>query len=322
MEQEFGEIEPKNAREYWEHEEQKFTPWLAEDGLSYLEDALNLELELMDTERSVGRYSLDILAEEANSGRTVVVENQLEDSDHDHLGKLLAYASGVDADVGVWIAPHFHDEHIDAVNWINENTQRGVDLFAINLEVWKIDESKPAVRLNPIEKPSEWRDRINTEDDRGELSELGERRLDYWTEFRDRIGEADTPLRPWKPRPKYWYTNPIGKSSFKIGFHVNKSFSVGSDSEKDKLRCQLEIRDDAEAFEELLEQKEEIEDELGEEAIWISPDETKGDGDRSYIALEREGNISNLDEWDGYQDWMLEKGELLHETFYDRIQEL
>lgn len=321
MAQEFGELEPKNAREYWEHEEQKFTPWLAEEGLSYLEDALNLELELKDTERDVGRYSLDILAEEVNSGRTVVVENQLEDSDHDHLGKLLAYASGVDADVGVWIAPHFHDEHIDAVNWLNENTQRGVDLFAVKLEVWKIDASKPAVRLNPIEKPSEWRDRIATEDS-GELTELGERRLDYWTEFRDKIGEADTQLRPWKPRPKYWYINPIGKSSFKIGFHVNKSFSVGSDSNKDKLRCQLEIRDDAEAFELLLAQKEEIEEELGEEAMWISPEETKGEGDRSYIALEREGNISNRDAWEEYHDWMLEKGEKLHETFHDRIQQL
>lgn len=320
MEQEFGELEPKSAREYWEHEEQKFTPWLAEEGLSYLEDALNLELELKDTERTVGRYSLDILAEEVNSGRTVVVENQLEDSDHDHLGKLLAYASGVDADVGVWVAPHFHDEHIDAVNWINENTQRGVDLFAIKLEVWRIDSSKPAVRLNPVEKPSEWRDRIATDDD--ELSELEDRRLEYWNEFRDRIKESDTPLRPWKPRPKYWYKNPIGKSGFNIGFHVNKSFSVGSDSNEDRLKCQIEIHDDAEAFKTLRSQSEDIEEQLGEEPTWVSPEETKGEGDWSYIIVERKGNISNRDEWEEYQEWMMEKGELLHKTFYDRIQNL
>jgi len=320
MKHEFGELEPESAREYWEHEEQKFTPWLAKEGLSYLEDALNLELELKDTERNVGRYSLDILAEEVNSGRTVVVENQLEESDHDHLGKLLAYASGVDADVGVWITPRFHDEHVDAVNWLNENTQRGVDLFAIKLEVWRINDSKPAVRLNPVEKPSEWRDRITTEDD--ELSELAECRLEYWTEFRDKIEESDTTLSAWKPRPKYWYMNPIGKSGFKIGFHVNKSFSVGSDSDENKLRCQIQINDDAEAFEKLLGQKEKIEEELNEEAVWIPPSETGGEGDRSYIALEREGDISNRDDWDEYQNWMLKKGELLRETFYDRIQQL
>ena len=320
MAQEFGELEPKDAREYWEHEEQKFTPWLAEEGLSYLEEALNLELELKDTEKSVGRYSLDLLAEEVNGGRTVVVENQLEDSDHDHLGKLLAYASGVDADVGVWITPHFHDEHIDALNWLNENTQRGVDLFAIELEVWQIEGSKPAVRLNPVEKPSEWRDRLTTDDD--ELSDLEERRLEYWNEFRDKIEESDTPLRPWKPRPKYWYKNPIGKSVVKLGFHVNKSFSVGSDSNENKLKCQIEIHDDAKVFETLLSKKDEIEKELGEELIWVSPKETRGESDWSYIIIEREGDISNRDKWDEYQDWMLEKGELLHETFHDRIQHL
>ncbi len=316
----FGELESRDVRGYWENEERDFTPWLA-DNIGHLENALNLELEVEETERDIGRYFLDILAQEVDGGRTVVIENQLNDSDHDHLGKLLAYASGVDADVAVWISPEFHDEHTDAVGWLNENSKRGIDLFAIRLEVWKIDDSNPAIRLNPVEKPSEWKDRVDLDPDE-ELSELGERRLEYWTEFRDKIKDRETVLRPRKPKPNYWYNNPIGKAGCNITFHVNKSFSVESNSDKDKLKCQILIRDDAELFELLSEQEEEIEEELGEPLNWIHPDETRGEGDRSYIALEREGDISNRDKWDEYQDWMLEKGELLHETFHDRIQQL
>jgi hypothetical protein len=320
MTNDFGELENRGVRRYWEHEEQDFTPWLA-DNILHLENALNLELEVEETERDIGRYFLDILAQEVDGGRTVVVENQLGDSDHDHLGKLLAYASGVDADVAVWISPEFHDEHTDAVGWLNENSKRGIDLFAVRLEVWKIDDSKPAIRLNPVEKPSEWKDRVDLDPDE-ELSELEERRLEYWTEFRDKIMDRDTVLRPRKPKPNYWYNNPIGKAVCNITFHVNKSFSIGSGSNKDRLKCQILIRDDAELFELLSEQRETIDKELGEPVNWIPPEETRGKGDRSYIGLEREGDISNTDLWNEYQDWMLEKGELLHETFYDRIQDL
>jgi len=317
---EFGTLESRDIREYWEHEEREFTPWLA-DNIQHLEDTLNLELEVEDTERDIGRYFLDILAQEVDGRRTVVIENQLGDSDHDHLGKLLAYAAGVDADVAVWISPEFHDEHTDAVGWLNENSKREIDLFAVRLEIWEIGDSKPAVRLNPVEKPSEWKDRVDLDPDE-ELSALGETRLEYWTEFRNKIKESETILRPRKPKPNYWYNNPIGKSGFAISFHVNKSFSVGSNPNENKLKSNLLIRDDAEAFEKLSADRDSIEESLGSDAVWIPPEETRGEGDRSYITLEREGDISNRNNWDRYHDWMLKKGELLHETFHDRVQQL
>ncbi len=122
----FQELEPQDVREYWTHEAHEFTPWLANEirseDASHLEDVLGLDLEVIQMEKSVGKYSVDILAEVVEDGRQVVIENQLDQSDHDHLGKSIAYAAGVDADIIVWIAPKFNDEHRDAFQWLNRNS--------------------------------------------------------------------------------------------------------------------------------------------------------------------------------------------------------
>jgi len=158
----FQDLEAQDTREYWANEAHDFTPWIASrigsEDASQLEDTLGLDLDMVDTEKDIGRYRVDVLAETVDDGRTVVIENQLERSDHDHLGKAIAYAAGVDADIIAWLAPKFNDEHRDAMEWLNENSREGVDFFALRIEVWKIGDSEPAVRLNPVEKPSEWRE--------------------------------------------------------------------------------------------------------------------------------------------------------------------
>lgn len=124
----FRALEPQNVRDYWSHEAREFTPWLADairtEDASHLEDVLGLDLEVIETEKSVGKYNVDIVAEVADDGRIVVIENQLEQSDHDHLGKSIAYAAGVDADIIVWITPKFNDEHRDAIQWVNRIVAR------------------------------------------------------------------------------------------------------------------------------------------------------------------------------------------------------
>ena len=136
--EEFHELEPQDVREYWTHEAHDFTPWLAtsigSEEVSHLEDVLGLDLEVTETEKSVGKYNVDIVAEVVDDGRQVVIENQLSSSDHDHLGKSIAYAAGVDADIIVWISPTFNDEHRDAIQWLNKNSREGIDLFAIRLD--------------------------------------------------------------------------------------------------------------------------------------------------------------------------------------------
>lgn len=308
----FGKLAMEKVRDHWNSEMNDFTPWLVEsiksDGMSCLEDVLSLDLEVIGREKRVGKYYLDILAEVIDDDRKVVVENQLEQSDHDHLGKSLAYAAGVDADIIVWIAPSFNDEHRDAVQWLNQNSRDGIDLFAIKLEVWTIDDSLPAVQLNPVEKPSEWRNRV--QQSTRDFTELEELRMEFWTQFRDRVRNASTQLRPREPRPINHVSNPIGKSGFHISFvHV---------ADNDELRLDLRIEDE-EAFIELSNNSDAIEDALGESVRWREPESERN---RGYISIFRDAHLENREEWDDYFDWFLKSGELFHEVFSDRIQQL
>lgn len=313
---EFRELEPQDVRDFWEHEAHEFTPWLADsirdDDASHLEDVLGLDLEVIETEKDVGRYSVDIVAEVIDDGRQIVIENQLEASDHDHLGKCIAYAAGVDADIIVWISPQFNDEHKDAFQWLNKNSREGVDLFAVRLEVWRIGDSAPAVRLNPIEDPSEWKEKAKRSE--GELSETKQLQEEYWTQFRDLISERDTPLRARKPKPQHWFNNPIGRAGFKLQFTVN--------TVEDNLYCQLVIQDDPEVYQELERQKDSIVEEIGEQLIWSPPEEAQRNSKRAKITLRRSGDLSDKESWGDYHTWMLERGERFHKVFYDRIQQL
>lgn len=313
---EFASLESQEVRDYWAHESQEFTPWLADeieaDAVSAIENALGLDLEVIEEEKSVGRYNVDILARVIDDNRNVVIENQLHSSDHDHLGKAIAYASGLDADIIVWIAPKFNDEHRDAIQWLNANSREGVDLFAIRLEVWKIGESAPAVRLNPVAEPSEWKEKAKRR--KGELSEIKQLQEEYWTKLRDEIEARDTPLTDRKPKPQHWYNNPIGKAGFTLSFTVN--------SRDNELRTGLIIRDDADAYWQLAEEREQIDAEFDGTLTWNEPDETRAGKERSKILVTKTAEFTDQDRWDEYIDWMLENGEQLHEVFYNRIQRL
>lgn len=313
---EFASLESQEVREYWEHEAHEFTPWLADEvraeAVSELEDSLGLDLEIIEEEKSVGRYNVDILAEVVDDNRNVVIENQLDSSDHDHLGKSIAYASGVDADIIVWVAPRFYDEHRDAIQWLNENSREGVDLFAIRLEVWKIGESDPAVRLNPVAEPSEWKEKARRSD--SELTNTEQLQEEFWTEFRDRIESPETPLSARKPYPDYYYNNPIGKTGFELQFTIN--------SQDDELGVGLVIRDDADAYHQLAEQRDEIEARFDQELAWNEPEETRAGKKRSKILITKRGDVTDEERWDEYLQWMVERGELFHEVFSDRIQRL
>jgi hypothetical protein len=316
----FHELVSQDVRLYWGDEAKDFTPWLAgeidEDHTSHIEDVLGLDLQVIDTERSIGRYNLDILAEVESDNRTVVIENQLAPSDHDHLGKAIAYAAGVDADIIVWIAPRFYDEHIDAAQWLNKHSREGVDIFALKLEVVTIGESEPAVRFTPLAEPSEWTNRVQRPNE--DLTETQRVYEQFWTEFRDRIENTQTKLRPRSPSARHYYSNPIGVSGIHISFTTAKS--------ADHLGCVLTIADDATAFEALYAEKEEIESELGTTVEWDHPTETPSGRQRSRIRAVREGSIfvdeDREERWEEYQEWFIQMGERFHDIFGPRISDL
>lgn len=313
---EFASLEPQDVRDYWNHEARDFTPWLADEieaeGASRLEDSLEIDLEVIETEKRVGKYNVDIFARVVDDGRKVIIENQLGDSDHDHLGKSIAYAAGLDADIIVWLAPEFNDEHRDAFEWLNRNSREGIDLFAIRLEVWRIGESAPAARFNPVEKPSEWKEKAKRS--KRELSERDELREEFWTEFRDHIQDEQTPLRPRKPYPRHYYQNPIGATGYHLAYSI--------DEDDNELSLSLIIEDSAAAHRLLNEQAEEIEAELGTEVEWGDLRETRTGNMRSDLSITRDADIHNRARWDEYFEWMLAMGERFHDVFPQRLQKV
>ncbi len=156
--QKLGTLEEVDLREIWPHEANDFTPWLAEH-LGLLGDALGMRLKLVQREHTVGQYGLDILAEEAEGGN-VVIENQLEWTNHSHLGQLLTYAAGCETEEGVqyavWIARHFTAEHRAALNWLNQLNPGKVWFYGVEVRVVKVGDSLPAVDFHVVAAPKEW----------------------------------------------------------------------------------------------------------------------------------------------------------------------
>ena len=157
LKQPLGNLELVNLRDVWQHEAHDFTKWLAEEeNLTLLGETIGIEMELLETESSVGSFSADIFAEEVGTGRKVVIENQLEDTNHDHLGKIITYAAGKGAEVVIWVVAHARDEHKQAIEWLNEHTDSDFAFFLVEIEVWRIGKSVPAPRFNIVERPNDW----------------------------------------------------------------------------------------------------------------------------------------------------------------------
>ncbi len=150
-----GRVERVDVRSIWQHEAHAFTPWLA-DSLHILGEALGMDLEVLQQEASVGRFSLDILAREVCRDIKVAIENQLEETDHGHLGQLLTYAAGYDARVVIWVTPTFHDEHRAAIDWLNRWTPEEIEFYAVELRAIRIADSLPAPEFRPVAFPNGW----------------------------------------------------------------------------------------------------------------------------------------------------------------------
>lgn len=181
---ELARIEKVDLREAWPNEAVDFTPWLQEN-IDELSEALGMDLEIQEREASVGTFSLDLLAHDGN-GRPVIIENQLETTDHTHLGQILTYAAGRDANVIVWIAKEFRDEHRAALDFLNGRTGEDTEFFAITAEVWKIEESRPAPHFRVVSAPNDWRKEARRD---STPSELGEKYREFFQPLMDVLRE-------------------------------------------------------------------------------------------------------------------------------------
>jgi len=150
-----GKINKVDLREIWPNEASDFTPWLA-DNLEMLGAELGMHLELVEHDAAVGECRLDILAKDTATGQAVVIENQYGETDHDHFGKLLTYAAGYNGSVIIWIAESICEEHRQALDWLNQNTDSCIDIFGVVIEVLRINESKEAPQFKFVVTPQGW----------------------------------------------------------------------------------------------------------------------------------------------------------------------
>ncbi len=314
-----AKIERVDLREAWPNEAQHFTPWLAEN-LSALGEALGMDLELQETEASVGGYSLDILATDLNGTRPVIIENQLEATNHTHLGQLLTYAAGYDANVIVWLTQEFRDEHRQALDWLNQRTGEDTQFFGVVVELWKIGNSLPAPHFKLVATPNVW----------GKSSKPPVI-LNLSGKFRQSLRDA------CDARGIKYSGRPGGNWSWLNFEYPIKNVRYGAIWHGGKPGLEMIIErpgDDGHvwnqtAFEALEQYRPEINKYLVEsdqeyepvwEPVWEPVQEPRK---RSRIYICRNGDVyKETESWDEFQSWLIRKLHKFQEVFTPRLQKL
>lgn len=299
-----GKLEKGDLRKVWLHEAIDFTNWLAlDENLKLLSDEIGIDIKLLQTEAQVGKFIADILAEEENTGRKVIIENQLEPTNHDHLGKIITYASGYDAEIIIWIVESTREEHVRAIDWLNEHTDEDINFFLIKMEIWKIGDSPYAPKFQVISQPNDWAKAVKESTSHAELNENRIQKLDFWSKFKEYALNKKTKLKLRKPRPQHWYDISIGSSNAHVALTIN--------SVDDIVTCELYIPHAKELFNSLYADREKVEAELGEKPDWMELPERKA----SRIRIAHSADTDNPTKWDEYFAWLLQEAEKFHKVF-------
>ena len=305
-----GKLEKVDLRDAWPDEANNFTTWLAEEeNIALLGEAVGMELEVETTEKGVGPFSADILCKDTVRDAWVVVENQLERTDHTHLGQTLTYAAGLGAMSVIWIAAEIRDEHRAAIDWLNQISDEDHQFFALEIELWRIGGSQMAPKFNVAAAPNDWskslaKIKISAE------SNLYQR---YWAALVATHGEDSEVIRSGRKSQSSWKSFPLGRTNFCLSAWLNKRNQA--------LRAAVEIGgDDAEVFLRILEtRKEEIEEEIGENLVWDSNPARK----TKYIYIDRpKSKLEDQAQWSEQHAWLRDKLEHLYRAFAPRIKEL
>jgi len=276
-----GRIKKVKLREIWKHEAIDFTNWLAEESsLELLSEAIGIGIINSQTEVGVGKFAVDILAEDDN-GKKIIIENQLETTNHDHLGKIITYASGLGAEIIIWVVARARQEHEQAVNWLNENTNEGANFFLIEVQAWKIENSRPAPRFNIVAKPNDWTKTVRSSQTANKVTDTKLKQQEFWSKLKDYGEEHSKIIKSWQtPRPQHWFDVSIGSSKANLSLLAN--------SVKKHVSVNLYIRNDKALFKELEQKKDQIEDRLGVKLEW----EELPDKKASIIGLAKDGDFN------------------------------
>ena len=311
-----GRLKSIDPRSVWKHEAHDFTPWLLANS-DVLADALGIDLELSAAEHPVGGFNLDLMGRDLTNNCVLIVENQLAATDHGHLGQLLTYAAGTEAQTVVWLAPQFREEHRQALDWLNDLAGEATRFFGVELAVVRIGESEPAPLFRVRAQPNDWHAQVAAVTKSSSL-QAGKAPLyrEFWTRFLERVG-AEHPewTNASKPQTANWFAMAC---PFKGGPYYAFSFAAGG-----KLRSELYIdfgdaETNTELFASLAERRDAIEQVYGSRLSW-----EELEGKRACrIADYGDGDVVNVDQHDAYIDWFFDRGARLRQAVESAAEEL
>lgn len=282
-----------DLRSIWPHEALNFTPWVAEN-VDLLADAVGLDITVDETESSVGDFNVDIYASETGTDRKIIIENQLEDTDHDHLGKLITYASGKGADVVIWVVKHAREEHKAAVEWLNNHTDDKIGFFLCEIKLFQIGDSQIAPAFTVVERPNDWTKEIRKT---ASANSTQQQRLEYWQAFNDyAFSDANFSriFNKRKPTTDHWMDFSIGSSACHI--------AVSQIQKRKAVDVELYINDDKELFKSLFAHKDEIEKNMEMELEWKELPERKA----SRILIEKTVDLDDRATWPEQFDYIMD----------------
>lgn len=292
-----GKLENVELRDYWKDEAKDFTPWLADnENINLLGETVGMELEVQEMEAKVGTFSADILCKDVNTDRCVVIENQLEKTDHDHLGKVITYCSGLDAYTAIWIAKTFDEEHRSAIDWLNSITDDNYNFFGIEVRLFRIGDSAMAPQFDIVAKPNNWSKTIKKQVT--SVTETEKLRMEYWTSFHNYVDKKDLDiLKHSGATTDHWCDFWVGIAGYHyacvltvknwIGVQV---YLGGDNPDQNKARYDLVEEKCKERINALPCMKVE----------WKRLDDKKA----SYVNVKLEAVIGNKEDWNRQFEWM------------------
>lgn len=306
MSNEFGKLEEiTDLRDYWKNEASDFTPWLAkEENISLLSEAIGLDITVEERESNVGDFNVDIYASETETDRKIIIENQLEATNHDHLGKLITYASGKEANIIIWIVKEAREEHRAAIEWLNNHTDKEIGFFLCEIKIYKIENSKPAVKFEVIQRPNEWAKEVKNND----LNPTEQLRYEYWAAYNDyafKNTEYKKEFKEIAPSNKPHMGLRIGKA--------NCNIEVWQTRKDNSIKIELRIYDNSELFDELHDKKADIEKEAEIEFDWQKL--PKNNEKICRIITQKSVEFDNKEKWNEQFDWIIDTVIKMKKTF-------
>ncbi len=300
-----GKLQEVDIRKLWNHEQYDFSDWLSKaENLEQLNEVIGLTITEVEKEVYVGSYRCDLVGVDETTGDKVIIENQLEASNHDHLGKIITYASGLDAKVVVWIVKEAREEHRSAIEWLNNNTSDKLNFFLIEIHAYQIGDSLCAPKFEIVEKPNGFIKNAKGKSGPGEYNKGQSEKLEFWTRFNEILIERGKPFNVRKPTTDHWYDIAIGTSDAHVSLTiVNREHAVG---------VELYIPDNKELFEKLYLQKDEIDEKLG-----LHPEWQRLDGKKAARVLYRMPGLDFEDHsnYDSLMNEMIDKATLFAKVF-------